>query len=434
MTAGEAGAQAAPAVPDTAGVGRSVSRITIAIIAAAVLSYAVIIVTGRLLTKADYAVFMTFWGLLFGLGSAMSPLEQELSRQAAHARLRGTKVGADGVTALLVGLGAVGLVALVPLIPVVNDRLFPNFYWLAAVVLVGGLGFAVQFAVRGMLVGSDQVNPYAGVLLVEAGIRPLLILALALAALDGQITLAIAVAFGSFAWLVFVRPARAHLDPALPGDPPRLVVRRMLMLFASAACIATVVTGYPAVIGVLAPGGDPERMAEFLAALAVSRVPLVLFSAVQALAVPVVVRLSQTTDGQRRLRRLLALGSAGAVTLAGVGALIGWLIGPWVVALLFGSTYVVPDWVVAGLVWSAVLLAAVQLLASVLLARVRPGRVLAVWGTAAVCTALALVLWPGDTVAKATFGMVVGPTLGLIVGMVLTAKSDPVDISAAPAR
>ncbi|WP_121390923.1 lipopolysaccharide biosynthesis protein [Actinokineospora cianjurensis] len=417
----------------TAAVGKSVGRVGLAILAGSALGYAVLILTGRLFNPADYAIFMTFWGLLFGLGSALSPLEQELSRQSALAGARGTKVGADGVTALVTGLVAVAVVAAIPLIPTVNERLFRGQYWLAVVVLVAGVAFAVQFAVRGVLVGNNEVGAYSWLIVVESAVRPLVIVALVLAALGGMVPLAVAVALGSFAWVLFTRRTRTHLDPALPGDPPRVVVPRMLMLFASSALTAAVITGYPAVVSLLVPPGDEDRLGTLFAALAVARVPLLLFSAVQAIAVPVVVRLSQSPDGLRRLRRLLAVGTVGAVALAALGGLVGLLIGPWVVSLLFGADFVVAGWAVAGLVWSSVLIAVLQLLAAVLVARVRPTQVLAVWAVVTAAAVLVVALWPGDAVLKAVLGLVVGPTVGLLVAAVAVAKSDPRDMPVDPA-
>ncbi|PPK65955.1 hypothetical protein V5P93_000151 [Actinokineospora auranticolor] len=425
---------AEPDAPGGTGVGgRSVGRVTLAILAGSALGYAVVILTGRLLDKPDYVVFMTFWGLLFGLGSALSPLEQELSRQSAVAKTHGGKLGSNAVTALVVGLVAVGVAGAVTLVPGVNTRLFGDDYWLGAVVLVGGLAFAVQFAVRGLLVGDNQVDPYAGLIIVEAAVRPVVMVALVVAALHSTLTLAVAAGVGSFAWLLFGRRAGARVDRHLPGDPSGAVVRRMLMLFSSAALTASVVTGYPAMVGLLAPGGDPDRLGSLYAALAVARIPLLLFAAVQALAVPVVVRMSSTPEGLRRLRKVLAVGTLGAVGLAGLGAVVGLLIGPWAVRFMLGAKYDVAGWVVAGLVWSSVLIAVVQLLAAVLVARVRPGAVLLAWAVVSVTSAVVLVVGPGDHVARAVLGLVVGPTLGVLVAAVLVARSEPSVVERMPA-
>ncbi|WP_245614429.1 hypothetical protein [Actinokineospora inagensis] len=430
----EAGSEAGDEISTEVGaktVARSGGRVGLAILVGSALGYAVVIFTRRLVTSTDYAVFMTFWGLVFGLGSALSPLEQELSRQSALARARGAKIGADGVSALVTGIVSVAVVAAVPLLPAVNDRLFRGHYWLAPIVLAAGIAFAVQFAVRGLLIGNDQVGAYSWLIVVEAAVRPLLILLAVLAAVDGLVTLGIAVAVGSFVWIFFVRPARGHLDPALPGDPPRAVVPRMLLLFVSSALTAAVITGYPAMVSLIVPPGDEAKLGDLFGALAVARVPLLLFSAVQALAVPVVVRLSQTEAGLRKLRRLLAVGTVGAVALAALGGLIGLVIGPWVVKLLLGGDPV-SGWAVAGLVWSSVLIAVVQLLAAVLVARVKPRQVLLVWAVVAVISAVVLALWPGDAVTKAVIGLAVAPSVGLLVAVVAVAKSDPRDNSPRP--
>ncbi|SFP67429.1 hypothetical protein SAMN05421810_10361 [Amycolatopsis arida] len=76
----------------------------------------------------------------------------------------------------------------------------------------------------------------------------------------------------------------------------------------------------------------------------------------------------------------------------------------------------------AGLVWSSVVLATVQLLGAVLVARVQARRVLVTWAVVAATTALALAFGPGDTVLRAVLGLVLGPTTGLAVALTFVAR------------
>lgn len=399
------------------GVGRSAGKVGIAILVGSVLGYAVTVGVGRLLSPAEYATFITFWGVIFGLGSALSPLEQEVGRLSAVAALKEAKPGLDVVRSAVVGGAVVAAVGLVLLIPGLNERMFAGHYELALVILAGAMGFAVQFAVRGLLVGQHEVGRYSGLIIVEAGIRPLLIGVLAIVGLAQMVPLAIAVGVGSFAWLVFAAKAAGMVDRTQPGEPWGPVVRRMLVLMLGAGLTASVITGYPALVKLLAPTGDEAKIGALFAALTIARVPLLMFAAVQALAVPMVVRLSSSADGLRKLRKTVSLGTVGALVLAAVGALIGLLIGPWLVRLLYGAKYIVDGWPVAGLVWSSVLLAAVQLLAAVLVARKQGTIVLAVWAVVALVSAVVLLTWPGDTVTRATMGLVIGPTAGLVVAV-----------------
>jgi O-antigen/teichoic acid export membrane protein len=403
--------------------GRSAGKIGISILAAIGLGYVLMVVVGRLLSPTDYAVFIAFWGVLQGLGSALSPLEQELARQSAVAALDGGRAGKPALRAIAVGAAAALVVGLLIMIPPVNERLFHGHFVLAVLVLIGGVSFACQFGTRGLLIGQHQVKQFSWLVIAEAAARALILGALILASLTQLVPLALAV--GSFAWLLFLRPVSKLVDPHAEGESWRPIGGRILLLMAGAALTASVITGYPAMVQLLAPRGDAARIGALFAALQIARVPLLLLSPLQSLAVPTVVRLSGSDDGRHKLRKLLATGALGALVLAAIGAVIGMLIGPWAVRLLFGASYQVDGWSVAGLVWSAVLLTAMQLLAAVLVARTQANKVLATWAVVAVSTALVLLFFPGDAVLRAVVGLAAGPTLGLVVVMVFVLRRAP---------
>ncbi|MER6664108.1 hypothetical protein ABT256_06140 [Amycolatopsis japonica] len=415
--------------------GKSAGRIGVYLLIAIALGYVLTVVWGRTLSTADNAVLLSFWGMLMGLGAALSPLEQEISRQSAHAALEGRKAGRPAVIAFVTSLVAVAVAALFTLIPAVTDKVYGGQFALAVIVLAGGLSFAFQFAARGLLIGQDHVRPYSWLILVEAAVRILVVAALVVAGLTQLYWFAIAAATGSFAWLLFARGAAKLVDPKLEADvPAKPIVTNMLMLLAGAGLTASVITGYPALVSLLAPGGDKDALGVLFLALFVARTPLTLMAPVQALAVPTVVRLSSTEEGKHRLRKLLALGSAGALALAALGALIGWLIGPWVVRLVYGAKNNPEAWWMAGLVWSSVLLAAMQLLAAVLVAQAKATKVLITWAAVVVATALVLLFFPGDTVVRAVVGLAAGPTVGLLVVMAFVVRGTPGPGNARPSE
>ncbi|MET7997874.1 hypothetical protein ABZU76_44015 [Amycolatopsis sp. NPDC005232] len=397
--------------------GRSAGKIGISLLVAIALGYIFTFAATIFLGPVNNAVFASFWGILMGLGGALSPLEQELSRQSAVASVEGARVGRSALRALAVGMVAVAVVAAATLaVPVLKDRLYGGHVELGVITLFGGIAFACQFATRGLLVGGNSIKHYSRLVVAEAAVRAVLMGLVVLAGISGITTFAIAAAAGSFAWLLFVRPARRLVDLETDGEGWRPVTSRILLLLLSAGLTASVITGYPALVNLLAPGGDAVKVGVLFAALQVSRVPLLLLSPLQALAVPTVVRLSGTTDGMQRLRRLIALGALGAIGVGVLGAVIGWLIGPWVVQLLFRSQFQgAQGWWIAGMVWGAVLLTALQLMTAVLVARTQANKVLVTWAVVAVSTALVLLLLPGDTILRAVVGLAVGPTVGLVV-------------------
>ncbi len=402
--------------------GRSAGRIGISLLVAIALGYVLTVVAGRLLGPELNAVFLSFWGILMGLGSALSPLEQELSRQSAVAALDGGKAGKPALRALIVGTVIVTVVAALTLLPPLSGRLYLGHPGLAVIVLCGAISFACQFAARGLLIGQHRIRPYSWLVLAEAVVRVLVVGAVVVAGVTGIVSFALAAMAGSFAWLLFLRPVSGLVDPHAEGEGWRSVTGRVLLLMLGAGLTASVITGYPALVSLLAPGGDQNEVGALFATLTVSRVPLLLLSPLQALAVPMVVRLSGTAEGMHRLRRLLAVGALGTIAVGVIGALVGLLIGPWLVQLLYSSKYVAQGWWVAGMVWGAVLLTALQLMMAVLVARTQANKVLLTWGVVAASTALVLLLAPGDTLFKAVAGLAAGPTLGLVVGLVFVLR------------
>ncbi|RKT52000.1 lipopolysaccharide biosynthesis protein [Saccharothrix australiensis] len=396
--------------------GRSLGAVGLATLLGAALGYPLLIVAGRVLSPADAEVFLTFWGLVFGAGAAMAPIEQEVSRQAALADVAGRRTGFGAVQVVAVCAIGVVLLGLAVLLPPVASRLFGSDGTIAAVAAAGGLGFAFQFGLRGLLIGHHRVNPYSALVVAEALLRAVLLGGFVLVGLTGLVPLTIAVAAGSFAWLAFAWRGRPLLDPRTDREPWGAVVRRMFFLVLSAGLNASVLTGYPAIMKLFKDPSDGDSLSALFFALTVARLPLLLLSPVQAMAVPAVVRLSADADGRRRLRALLAKGAGVAVGVAALGTAFGALLGPWAVRFVFGESYVVESWAVAGLVWSSVLLGAVMLLAAVLVARKQVDAVLLLWALVAASSVLVLWLSPGDIVLRAVLGLVVAPTAGLVLG------------------
>ncbi|WP_442874339.1 hypothetical protein [Amycolatopsis sp. NBC_00438] len=403
--------------------GRSAGKIGVSLLVAIGLGYVLTLLATRWLGPENSKVFLSFWGILMGLGSALSPLEQELSRQSAVAALDGGRAGRPALRALTIGAVTVAVVAVVTLVvPVLSDRLYAGNTALGVIVLCGAISFACQFAARGLLVGQQRIRPYSWLVIAEAAVRVVVLFGIVAAGLTGLTSFAIAAAAGSFAWLLFVRPVTGLVDPHAEGEGWGPVTARILILMAGAGLTASVITGYPAMVSLLAPGGSDADVGVLFATLTVSRVPLLLLSPLQALAVPTVVRLSGTAEGMHRLRRLLALGAVGTVVLGVVGALVGLLIGPWLVELLYGAKFVAQGWWVAWMVWGAVVLTALQLMTAVLVARKQANKVLVTWAVVAVATAVTLLVVPGDPILKAVAGLAAGPTLGLAVVLVFVLR------------
>jgi hypothetical protein len=419
--------------------GVRVAGLGLAIGVASAAGYALLALVGRELTPADFGLFVAFWGVLFGLGSSLSTVEQETARRAAKEDAEaGPSVGAVTTASAVLATAA----AATTLLPPVAERLYGDpGSRLGLVVVLASLGFAVQFAIRGALIGGGQVRAYSGLVVAEALSRLVLLLALALTVGVDLWTAAVAVGVGSFAWVVWARRGRAQLrgpvDSAGPAGPAVgglwAPLRRAASLMVAAGLTASVITGYPTMVAALTGSPPGEAGGAVFAALTVSRVPLLLVSPVQAMAVPAVVRWHHDPagTGASTLRRMLLLGTGAAAAAGLLGGLAGWVAGPWAVRLVYGPAYDVSSLSAALLVMSAFLLAWVLLVSAAMVGVAAYRAMIVMWASAAAGTALWLLASPLDVVGTTAIGALVGPLAALAWGIpALWSRTAP----AAPSR
>ena len=403
------------AAAETTGAG--VARIGLAIGISSAAGYALLALVGRALTPAEFGLFVAFWGVLFGLGASLANIEQETARQAAS---RSVEDAGPPPSAVITAAAVIaGLVGAATLLPPLAERLYGQAdSWIGLLVVAAALGFSVQFGVRGLLIGSGAMRSYALLVVAEASTRLIVLLAiLALVELT-LFTAAAAVAAGAIAWIAWARHAR-RLVPGtgLSAATWRAAVRRAASLMVAAALTASVITGYPTLVTALTDEAPGAAGGVVFAALTVSRVPLLLISPIQAVAVPFVVRARSdagSDGGSAALRKGLLLGTALFVVLGFVAAAAAWAAGPWVVRLIYGSRYDVAATAMALLVLSACLLAWLQLLSAALIALAAHRLMLTTWVVAVVSTVAWLLVSPLDVVATTAVGSLVGPVAALV--------------------
>lgn len=397
--------------------GGSLRAVGAATALASAAGYTLLVLSGRLLQPAAFGVFLAFWGIVFGLGSALSSVEQEVARQSAVAATAGGQTGREAAQVVAVAAALAALLPLPLLAPALSHRLLGGEPLFVPFVVLAGVGFALQFGLRGLLLGHSRVSAYSKIIVAEAALRLLALVAVVAVGPRTAVSLAAAVAAGSLAWLLFLPAARGLA--AASGQRSRwlAVGRRVGTLVSAAVLTAAVVTGYPTLVAALVPELRGAPLGAFFAALTVSRVPLLAVSPLQALTVPAVVRALARPDGRARVRRLLLVGLASAVGIALAVAGIGAAVGPRLVTLLYGSSYQVASGTVAALLASAVGLGVLLLLSSVLIALESYPRVAAVWGSALAVTAAVLACGLGSGLDRATFALLVGPGAALGVAL-----------------
>lgn len=389
------------------------ANIGVGIAVSSAAGYALLVIAGRALEPAEFALFVAFWGVLFGIGSSLSTIEQDTARVAASTRAEAhgpTDPAAHAVTTAAAFLGST--VAALTVLPPVSARLYgadgAAMGWL---VVAAAAGFAMQFAVRGLLIGIGDVRRYSLLVMLEAMLRLALLVPLLLAGRVQLWTAGVAVALGSFAWVAWARRARSVLPgPAVSAAVWLRAVRRAGSLMVAAALSAAVITGYPTVVALLTTSAPSAAGGAVFAALTISRVPLLLVSPVQAMTVPWVVRASAGRGGAGwTVGRAAVVGTVATVLCSLGGAAVAYVAGPSVVRMVYGPDYVVPAGAVAVLVASAFVLAWVLVLCAALLALDGRRDMTIVWAAAFVCTAAMLALSTLGPVETTAAGALVGP-------------------------
>lgn len=358
---------------------------------------------------APVSVLWTVWALT---GAAFTfPLQHWVTGCVAGGRESDVRASARRVGAVVAGAA----VAAGALSWLARERLFHRDD-AAFPVLVGlvVLGSAAVGVLRGGLAGRGRMAAVASSLVVENGVRCLLVGVLLLADVRDPVAHGLGLVAGS---LVAAWPGAWRFEAA--GD--RRVGSLAFLGGAAAAQLLAqgVLTGGAVVLALV--GGSPAEITAMFATLALFRAPYMV----------VLGTLPQVTHhvtglvvaGDLRALRSLArrLGVLGAATVA-VAAAAGPLAGPLLVRAVFGATVDVGRGV-AGVVAVGCALALVSVVLMVgALALDRPGRVAVAWGLAVVAGAAALLvtaIGPFERVAFAFLTAEVAAT----VFLALTAAS-----------
>lgn len=341
----------------------------------------------RWLTPEDNARFLSLWGLFFGLGAIMVAAEQDSARAATKARLRGEQPPFEAAQIALVT--AVGITLTLAVLLLAAPHLLPRDA--TATVLALGLGaFAFQLPIRGLLVGAGRTTALTLVTGLEAVLR-LLTLGLVVAAISGPSLLGavVALAAGSLAFVPFARLALRGMRAGSGRRPWREVVRAVGGLAAGNALLAVLLTGFPAVITLIAQEPATPALASLFGAITMSRLPLVALAPLQSLAVPhatELIGLGRHDD----LRRWVFRGALGGLSVAASAGGLGWYVGPALLSVFMGPGYSIGALPMAILFAGAVLLGLALLQVAVCVALRRYRLPSAIWGVA--CVAAAVVI------------------------------------------
>ncbi|MBC8093691.1 MAG: hypothetical protein H7Y15_17495 [Pseudonocardia sp.] len=295
--------------------------------------------------------------------------------------------------------------------PLLLRQVLDDRVGLLVAVLVAAAGFGAMYWVRGVLSGQGRLGAYAVSLYLEGAARIVPCVALFVLAVRQPDVYGLAFAIGSgIAGLALVPGLRLRAGP--DGADPAGMATSLGRLVLAALFMQLIANLAPVLVTYRLPG-DIVAATVFGFAFVAARVPLFLFSPVQALLVPALTR-AVTTGRTDTVRRVVVRALGAVLALGGVGAVLAVTVGPWAVELLF-NTPQRPSAVTLGVLTAASVVMMVTLTlqsALIALGRQRTVTLAWSWGAAVFVPLLFLPIHPIDA---ALIAQLAGPLTALAV-------------------
>jgi O-antigen/teichoic acid export membrane protein len=321
-------------------VGRGAMPAALGSVVSGVAAYIYLIVAARELGPTRYSALSSAWTLVFLFAAFFIPIEQEECRAAIARRAIG--LGDRPVVVRCAGVGLVVLAFLLVCVGAAEEplqqRLFAGHGTLVIALALGLGGYYLMFLTWGALASAGHFRGY-GVVTGSEGILRLLIcvpvLLLAPRSITGYaLALGIAPILAAGAgWRA--QPAELIDGPREPWGP---TARAVGFLLGASVLRQFLLMVSPVVVQLLAKNGQRGAAGRYLAALALTRVPLYLFIAVLAALLPRMAELAE--QGRRRefsstIRNISILV---CVVVGAASAVLYW-VGPSLLGAVFGSAY-----------------------------------------------------------------------------------------------
>lgn len=393
-------------------------------------SYVVLGVAGYALDAPAYAALASLYLITAIAGPGVFvAVEQETNREVGMRLAAGAGLAPvlRGGATVAGGLAVVVSALLLAFSPVLVPRVLGGSWTLLVAALLGVVGSAAVYLLRGLFAGERRYGWYATSLAGEglARMLPCLVLGAIGTAAVGAFGLAFALGTGVAALLCWPGVRRGR-----PGPP--VAVRRM----AGRAGLLAFASGLTFLVANLAPlvltsrlPQQPEVAASFVSLFVLARTPVFLFAPLQAFLLPSLTAGVERRDAahvRARLRLVaLAVGAVGALGVVAAG-----LFGPWAARVFFNAPLDLPALAAAFLGLSTVAMMAAQALQPALVALGRHHLATAAW-LAGALVFVALLFVPGDPVTGAVAAQVAAPTVVVVI-MALAVRSGVAGMTPAP--
>jgi O-antigen/teichoic acid export membrane protein len=388
---------------------RGLTYVLGATVVAGAIGYVIQAVVPAFTGTDEYIAFSVFWSVVYLIVSALSGIQNELTR-AAHPTADRKSSGWRTLWGFAGVAAAVAVLAVVASSPLWAPRVFAaDTVMLVAAVAVATLGYTMVAVLSGALYGVRNWPAVASMTIGDSALRLIAVTA-ALALGGGMVALGWAVAVPFLLAFVGVlamsaRSIRAtlHLDARIGA-----LGRNSLTTVAAAAATGLMISGLPFLLGLTSPRTDGALLASLILVITLTRAPLV----IPLLALQSYLVVTFRDDAHDVRRRVLRLGGA-LLALTAVLSVLAVIVGPWIIALLYGDRYELPAAAYALIVASAGLTGLLCITGPAVLAAGRHGVYLAGWAVASAVLVGGLLL-PWEDPARVLTAILAAPVAGVL--------------------
>jgi O-antigen/teichoic acid export membrane protein len=308
-----------------------------------VTAYVFLLLAGHVLGDEEYAPLGVLWILVFLVGPGfLYPIEQEVSRAIAARRAQGLGVGpiVRRATVIATVIVAALVVMTFAASPLLDDELFNDQSLLLFALVLSFVSYGAAYVGRGVFAGTGRLNRY-GILIAGEGVwRLLAAIVFVFIGIDTAGPYGLLVGIGPLvALLIALLGARRLVDDGPPASWSELT-SSLGNLIAGGVLAQILVNSAPLVVKYQVDASQQALAGAFVKAVVITRIPLFLFQAIQAMMLPKLTHLATANEhgGFRTALREICL----AVALLGALGTLGALVLGDVALKLFGSDYPLP--------------------------------------------------------------------------------------------
>ena len=353
------------------------------LVVSGITTYLFQILAFRGLSKPNYGALNALWVFVFVLTPGMFlPVEQEVGRALAARRAHGIGgapvVRRAGIIGLWFAVGLAIITIVVALTTSVIDNLFAGNTGLVVCLIISLFTFGFELLARGAFAGTGAFGAYGVSMGAEGVIRLLPCFVLVAIGNTNPVTFGLCLAIPpALATLVAMRGQKGLLVPG--PEAPWSELSSNLGFLLGGSLLAQVLS-YAPFLGaqLLATPDERAAVADFIVGLFLSRIPILLFQAVQAALLPRLagqVSAGHNDEFRRGMRNLLFV----VISIGLVGVVAGATLGPFVGKILFGAKFELGNIDVALLAAGSGLFILALTLSQGLIALNAQSRVMAAW-------------------------------------------------------